>query len=246
VDSVDESAGIVLDGGGQEDYEFTDEVTAVTTRFYDFSSTTCGGITGYEWAVGQGVEGVARESVLPFTTRGLTDNGDGSGHAQLPVAGLRELTNQRLYITVRGITGCGGMLESTSDGFIIDTTPPSLEFIATGYQAIEHAQSTGGNVEQERYQSSDLFSAVWEAADAQSYIPDDVIVQVGTFPGGSDVSQGRRVSGNDLRERISVPEGQPTYVTLSAVNGAGLESIAISEPITMDTTPPLTGEVSQF
>lgn len=218
----------MLDGGGPEDYDFTDEVTAVTTRFYDFSSDECG-IAGYEWAVGEGVEGVARESVLPFTARGLTDNGDGSGHAQLPVAGLRELTNQKLYITVQGITGCGEVLESTSDGFtIIDISP--ISFTAN---------------EPQRYQTADLYSALWEAANDQSFIPDDVILQLGTFPGGSDISQGQVVSGNHIRERISVAEGIPTYVSVTAVNGAGLESVAISEPITMDTTPPQTGEVRQ-
>lgn len=235
----------MLDGGGAEerDYDFTDDITAITARFHGFSSQACGGLVGYEWAVGEGVEGAARESVVLFTARGLTDNGGGSGHAQLPVAGLRELTNRRLYITVRGMNGCGGVLESTSNGFVIDTSPPSLEVIGTGYQAIERAQSAGDSIENARYQTSDFYSAVWESADPQSDIPDDVIVRMGTFPGGSDISLGRMVSGDHVREQISVMEGRPTYVSVTAVNGAGLESIAIGEPITMDTTPPHTGEV---
>lgn len=243
--AVGDSAGVVLDCGGPGDCDFSDEITTVTAHFQGFSSEFCGGLTGYEWAVGMVNEGVAREGVVAFTSRGITDNGDGTGHAQLPVAGLRDLTNRKLYVSVRGVTGCGNVLESMSDGFIIDTTPPYLQVIATGYQAIEHAQSADGITEHMHYQSSDLFSSVWAAADPESSIPDDVVVQIGTFPGGSDITPGEGVAGDHIRRQISmaIPEGVPTYVSVTAANGAGLESVAVGEPITMDTTPPPTGQV---
>lgn len=236
---------MVLDGGGPElrDYDWTEEITAVTAYFHSFYSRSCGGIATYLWAVGEGTEGTARESVLRFTSRGVTDNGDGTGHAQLPVAGLRELTNRRLYITVRGVTGCGGVLESTSNGFIIDTSPPFLEVIGTGHQAIERAQSTDDGIGHQAYQSSDVYSAVWDVADSESGILDDVMVQVGTFPGGSDITPSRMVSSDHIRDRVAVAEGLPTYVTVTAANGAGVETVAMSEPITMDTSPPITGQV---
>ena len=243
--AVGDSAGMVLDCGELEDCDYTDEVTTITARFQGFSSEFCGGLTGYEWAVGVADEGVARESVFAFTSRGVTDNGDGTGHAQLPVVGLRDLTNRKLYISVRGVTGCGNVLESTSDGFIIDTTPPSLQVIGTGYQAIERAQSAGDITEHMDYQSSDLFSAVWASTDPESSIPDDVVVQMGTFPGGSDIAPGEGVSGDHIRQQISTAtaEGVPTYISVTAENGAGLESVAVGESITMDTTPPPTGQV---
>ena len=250
--SVGDSAGVVLDGANEGDLDFTDEITAVTARFYGFSSETCGGVVSYVWAVGVGHEGPSRESVLAFTPRGVTNNGDGSGHAQLPLPGLRDLANQRLYITVRGVTGCSGILESTSNGFIIDHTPPSLDVIATGTQAIERAQSGGVADSHVTYQSTDTYSSVWTSSDDESgLVPndDDVIVQVGTFPGGSDVMQSETVSGGHLRGRVSagadsaVVEGVPVYVTVTATNGAGLQTTSVSEPVVMDTTPPLSGEV---
>lgn len=236
---------MVLDGGGAEmrDYDYTDEVTVVTAHFYGFSSQTCGGIAEYQWAVGVASEGLERESVLQFISDGVTDNGDGSGHAQLPLAGLPDLVGRRLYITVRGMTGCGGVLESTSDGFIIDTTPPSLEILATGQRAIEHAQSEDADIEHTSYQTSDVYSSIWSAMDSESGIPGDVMVQVGTFPGGADLSPEGGVPGDSIRGRVLAAEGRPTYVTVTAVNGAGLESTATSEPITMDTTPPRMGQV---
>ncbi len=240
---------MVLDGGAGEDLDYTDEVTAITARFYGFSSDTggCGGVARYEWAVG-GEEPSSRESVLAFTSEGVTDNGDGSGHAQLPLPGLRELTNQRLYVTVRGVSDCGEILESTSDGFVIDHTPPSLEILATGPQAIEHAQSEGGVVDHVTYQTTDTYSSIWNSQDDESGSGDDIIVQVGTFPGGSDLVQGGVISGDHIRGRVSAgadsAEGRPVYVTVTATNGAGLEATAVSEPITMDTTPPQSGQVS--
>lgn len=161
--AIGDSAGVVLDcwgapgDEGEEDCDFTDEVTTVTARFRGFSSESCGGLTGYEWAVGVASEGVGREGVVAFTSRGVTDNGDGTGHAQLPVGGLGDLTNRKLYVSVRGVTGCGNVLESTSDGFVIDTTHPSVRVVATGYQAIERAQSStsaDGVTEHVDYQSS--------------------------------------------------------------------------------------------
>lgn len=98
------------------------------------------------------------------------------------------------------------------------------------------------------YNIPDLFSSVWAAADPESSIPGDVVlVQIGTFPGGGDVIDGGGVSssGDHIRRQISAatPEGVPRYVSVTAANGAGLESVAIGEPITMDTTPPPAGQV---
>ncbi len=196
----------------------------------------------YTWAVGTEEEGPGREDVVRFTSQGVVDYGDGAGHAQLPVPGLRELANQKLYITVRGMTGCGRVLESISNGFVIDTTPPSLEITATGRLAIERAQREE-LVQHEPYQSSELFSSIWEVTDRESGINDDVIVDMGTFPGGRDLATGRRVPYNYIRDEVMSGDGIPTYVTVTASNGAGVMTTDTSEPITLDRSPPIRGEV---
>lgn len=159
---------------------------------------------------------------------------------------LESYEDQPLYITVRGITGCGGLLESTSSGFIIDPTPPSLDIIGTGSQAIERAQSVGGGASDYEFQDTAAFSSVWEVGDGESGGVGGVRVRVGSYPGGDDVSPERSVSENYIRgEAMSSNEGLPNYVTVTAENGAGLEAVAISNPIVLDTSPPTSREVSR-
>ena len=168
---------------------------------------------------------------------------------QVLLPDLGSYEEQSLYITVRGITGCGRVLESTSNGFVIDPTPPSLEIIGTGNRAIERAQlngDLGAPVNHEEYQTVAGFSSIWTASDDESGIPNDVSVRVGTYPGGGDIESMVDVSQSYIRSSVMSAEGLPNYVTVAALNGAGLESVAISNPVVMDTTPPLGGEVCMY
>ena len=66
------------------DVDYTDEATAVTVHFSGFSSTRCGGVSHYEWAVGEGWEEGRQETVMEFTERGIVVNwSTGSGYAQV-------------------------------------------------------------------------------------------------------------------------------------------------------------------
>ena len=66
------------------DIDYTNEATAVTVHFSGFSSTRCGGVSHYEWAVGEGWEEEHRETVMEFTERGIVvDGSTGSGYAQV-------------------------------------------------------------------------------------------------------------------------------------------------------------------
>ena len=164
---------------------------------------------------------------------------------------MESYDDQLLYITVRGITGCGGILESTSNGFVIDSSPPSLGIIGTGNQAIERAQSTGDLNEDdlithEEYQAASTFSSIWEARDDDSGLAGDVLVRIGTYPGGEDTKDEIAVTENYIRGSIMSNEGLPSYVTVVAENRAGLVTTAVSSPVVMDTTPPLTGLVCEI
>ena len=48
------------------------------------------------------------------------------GHAQLL---LDAPVGQQLYVSVRAITGAGNVLESSSDGILIDSSAPSVNFV---------------------------------------------------------------------------------------------------------------------
>ena len=85
--TTDDSAGVVYDGEdpGLLDIDYTDELTAITAHFFGFSSQSCGGLVRYEWAVGVESEGVGRETVMPFTDRGIVVGANGTGYAQVCV-----------------------------------------------------------------------------------------------------------------------------------------------------------------
>ena len=247
--SAGDSAGVVLDGPADvtmdmaPDMDYTDELTSITARFYGFTGAECpGGIARYEWAVRTGDS--LPTDIIPFTTQGIfeSDEEPGSGHAQLPVSGLENRIGQRLFITVRAMTGCGRVSQATSDGFVIDPSPPILNVFLAGSGRTEHAQNSPSSEGQ--YQGTDDYSAHWQASDSQSGVPGDVSVRVGTYPGGSDLASPRPVSTDYLRETIGSLEGVPSFVTVTASNGAGVESEVVSEPITLDTSPPDAGLVS--
>lgn len=80
--------GIVYDGEGPGmiDVDYTDETTAVTAHFSSFSSTRCGGVSRYEWAVGEGWGEGELETVMRFTVKGIVvDETTGSGYAQVSI-----------------------------------------------------------------------------------------------------------------------------------------------------------------
>ena len=81
------TAGVVFDGEvPDEDIDHTYNVATVTAHFSGFHSSVCGGIQHYEWSVGSGTEEEERESVMGFTSWGLTFSElEGTGRAQVCV-----------------------------------------------------------------------------------------------------------------------------------------------------------------
>ena len=245
--SAGDNAGTVIDGERStltEDIDYTDEITAVTAHFFGFESGVCGGIFSYEWAIGEGNQGRQRERVMPFTTRGIVAaDTSGSGYAQANLPNLHSFGSQRLYVTIRGITGCGDILESTSNGFVIDPMPPSLEIIEIGPQAIENAQLSRDTPASSAYQVEAGYSSIWRASDVQSGLSNQTLVDIGTYPYGNDISDDIAISENYIRSQIMSTDGVATYVTVTVTNGAGVESKRTSSPIVRDTTPPTVREV---
>ena len=168
-------------------------------------------------------------------------------YEQRLVPGLEQYGRQILYTTVRAITGCGGILESSSDGFVIDSSPPEVAFIAVGANAIEHgtASETGGVVhEHQPYQTEQLLSARWTATDPESGIQDERIVKMGSYPGGSDIIAETSVTDDFVRGlEMSANAGEPNYVTVSVWNRAGVRHDVTAPSVAWDQTPPNQGEV---
>ena len=166
---------------------------------------------------------------------------------QRSVPGLEQYGKQILYTTVRAITGCGGILESSSDGFVIDSSHPEVAFIAVGAKAIElgTASKIGDVVyEHQPYQTEQLLSAVWTATDAESDIQNERVLKMGSYPGGSDVIAETTITDDFVRGlEMTANAGEPHYVTVSVWNRAGVRHDVTAPSVTWDQTPPRQGEV---
>ena len=160
---------------------------------------------------------------------------------------MEQYGRQILHTTVRAVTGCGGILESSSDGFIIDSSPPEVAFLAVGANAVE--LGTASEVEDivhehQPYQTEQLLSATWTAADPESGIQNERIVKIGSYPGGSDVIAETSVTDDFVRGlEMSPNAGEPNYVTVSIWNRAGVRRDVTAPSLTWDDTPPHQGEV---
>ena len=97
--------------------------------------------------------------------------GSGKGQSQLAL-----LSHVTYYTSVRAVTRIGNVLESTSDGFVVDTTMPSLAITSIGGEPLNTSIDTL------YWREAEYFSADWATKDPESGI-DDVWYQMGTYPG---------------------------------------------------------------
>ena len=166
------------------------------------------------------------------------------------VPGLEQYGRQILYTTVRAITGRGEILESSSDGFIIDSTAPEIAFIAVGANAVELGavfETEDIVPEHQPYQTEQLLSATWTANDDESGIQDEKLVKIGSYPGGSDIISEMTVTDDYVRSlEMSANAGVPNYVTVSIWNRAGIRQDVTAPAVTWDQTPPHEGEVRKL
>ncbi|XP_019624877.1 PREDICTED: uncharacterized protein LOC109470382 isoform X2 [Branchiostoma belcheri] len=250
-----DKTGVVVDGPRMADSEDDDVATidvdyqlytgTVTVRFKGFESARHG-IVHYEWAIGTAA---LWDDVQPYSSAGIVTYNDnanvegigGEGHAQslLPLQ-----PGQLYYTTVRAITGAGNVLESASDGFTVDVTPPHVDFLGFGVTSEDEEYAFGPDVS--LYQlSADYITAEWGYTEEES----DVVFatfKYGTFPGSHDVYN-RTVTS----QRTSVPnglvhpssQGRPNILSLTAINSVGLRTVTHSASLTVDSTPPVAGHV---
>ena len=166
---------------------------------------------------------------------------------QALLPGLAGYGSQPLYVTVRGTTDCNDVIQSTSNGFVIDPSPPSLEVLGTGENAIEHAQSNnnGISINHTTYQTTPSFSSLWRLHDDHSGLNGSSVVRIGTYPGGSDVQDQTTTVDGSVRGRLW-DEGIPHYVTVTGTNRAGVSSTVSSRAVVLDTSPPTLGQVCVY
>ena len=177
------------------------------------------GIKGIKWAIG--------------TYRGGTDL---QGWTKTPNTGsatksLRSLFNGKWhYVTVRAWNKAGTMTEVISNGFLVDTLPPTKGLVLDGWDPQDSAyQSVNGTI-----------WASWK------WIEDNVglsklEVGAGSSPAKDDLHSFKSIDLKSTKARLAglyLATGQTVYFSVRATDRTGSQTITSSNGVVIDTTPP--------
>ncbi|XP_078697384.1 uncharacterized protein LOC144925295 [Branchiostoma floridae x Branchiostoma belcheri] len=129
------------------------------------------------------------------------------------------------YITVKAVSGSGRVALSSSNGVSIDVTPPDI-------QDIYHVDMSWDDEEISQFQGSNSTIAVrYKAFDEESQVV-EYVWAIGTSPWATDVQPFRSNGLKDMAVNSDLEgflrHGTTYYVTLKALNGAGLQTVVTS------------------
>ncbi|KAK3609657.1 hypothetical protein CHS0354_035942 [Potamilus streckersoni] len=253
----EDKTGISRDGAEDTvDINYQMDTGTVSVQFEGFESSMHGVMT-YQWAVGTQPGG---EDVQPFIEAGLLHNeekevaGQGitsSGYAQ---AVLPLKPGQSYFTSVRAITNAGNVLASSSNGFTVDQTPPTVSLLR--FADIDNTEAnltTGFGL----YQFSvDSLSGTWSYYDKDLLDANtlDNIAEtwyaVGTYPLADDVwNVTSAIMSSKYESTIPIgqiepdPSGKPNILSVWVKNKAGLISSIVSGALIVDQSEPQRGTV---
>ena len=105
--------------------------------------------------------------------------GSGKGQSQLPLSAA-----VKYYTTVRAVTGAGNVLESASDGILVDVTAPVAEITSLGVKTLNRTDARTESTEMLYQKEADSYTVGWHVDDRESGVS-GVWFRVGTYPGMS-------------------------------------------------------------
>ncbi|KAL9987468.1 hypothetical protein ACROYT_G001781 [Oculina patagonica] len=229
------SAGVVSDGPvtSANDIDFQLDDRAIWAHWRGFEDPVFG-ISRYDWCI-----------------RDLPPNPSGSESCAWPFIEVHRLKTRasrfhnltlthgkKYYVTVKAENTRGDTVMSSSDGVVIDRTPPIAK-------SIRISPSSG----KETLFLTSLSAPVvtWSIEDPESGIS-HFLVSAGSFPFHNDLLAAQYVDSLsrslDLDQvNFTLYEGLMFYVTVTGVNMLGLETIITSQQVVVDWTPPRSGEI---
>ncbi|KAL9987450.1 hypothetical protein ACROYT_G001763 [Oculina patagonica] len=229
------SAGVVSDGPATlaNDIDFQLDDRAIWAHWRGFRDPVFG-ISRYDWCIRDkppnlsGLESCA----WPFME---------VRHLKTRASRFHNLTlthGKKYYVTVKAENKRGDIVMSSSDGVIIDRTPPVAK-------SIQISPSSGKDTL--FLTSSSAPVVTWSMDDPESGIS-HFLVGVGSIPFQSDLLPFQRIDSLsrslDLDQvNFTLYEGLMFYVTVTGVNMLGLETFLISQQVVVDWTPPEAGEI---
>ena len=229
IDVTPPVAGTVRDGI-ERDWEYINSSVSLATTWFGFEDPE----TGIEKCTLVVMEEslVTEFSVKATAILTLVVNASGSIiHNNLTLtSGLR-------YISKIECSNPGGLkTEKSSDGVIVDDSPPIVSTIKDGTYLNSDIQ----------YQSStDTLNANWvPALEPESGIK-EYLVAVGSGSDQDDIREFFSVGlATDVKiTNLTLVSGSSYYVTLEIVNNAGLRSRVSTNGVTVDSSPPVLSEV---
>ncbi|XP_070573950.1 uncharacterized protein [Ptychodera flava] len=137
------------------------------------------------------------------------------------------------HLTVKAITGSGRYAVASSDGVYVDDTPPEFDYLY-------HVDLDLSEDEPVEYQGSNTTIAVrFSAFDIGSQVH-EFRWSIGTHPHGTDIQDSVSVGLDSflVNDNLVLRDRQTYYVTVEAINRAGLVTIQTTSGVTVITTPP--------
>eukprot|EP00058_Branchiostoma_floridae_P000533 XP_002586021.1 hypothetical protein BRAFLDRAFT_110187 [Branchiostoma floridae] len=212
------------DVGYTEDTDFTTDPSRVAVGWKNVFQEPEVGVAFFQVSLSSFPGG---EDIVPYTSYDLSDT-----TTEVLIDGVTLQSGVKYFSNVRAYSHVGLHTTVSSDGFLVDTEPPSAGVVYDGVDIHDiEFQNCSSHV-----------AASWHGfSDLQSYIHHYVWC-VGSTPGTDDILTCTDV-GLSLAEvkEISpaLTTGTKYYSTVYAVDAAGLTSSpAVSDGILVDTTPP--------
>ena len=181
------------------------------------------------WASSDAQSGIAKYEYAIGTTSGGTDTvaWTSAGTAvEKTITGLSLTSGKRYYISIRSTNGAGMVSAvGTSDGIIVDATPPTTPAVTDDGQYTKSATT---------------IHASWTASDAETGIT-LYEYSVGTSAKATNVVGWTNIGKTTsvTRSDLTLASGTSYFINVRATNAAGLVSaVGSSDGILVDTTPP--------
>ena len=226
VDTTIPSCSTVEDGQQQADvdYQFSeDRLSATWSACEDDDS----GVAEYQWAVGTSP---GLSDILAFTSVGLSTT---AARTVLPIA-----EGRTIYSTVRAVNGAGSSKVVSTDGVVIDPSPPSTPEVFGG------SRKGGKYGQYENLQST--FSAYWTSMDGTSGIVKNewaICSLVGSEEQCIQPFTDVKLNSNATFTSSRLESGVCYYVKVRVTNGAGRTSTGTSRCTILDWTAPVSSLV---
>ena len=231
---VASSEGILVDSTPPT---FSSPVSDGAARGTDDDYSRCGRSLSVNWKCVDKDSGLSEAFVGFGTQPGIQDVA--SFRAVLPYQTLFELRNVtlsqgfRYFATVKCTNKVGLHAAAYSDGLTFDVTAPTLRFVHDGLSPYNDASYAG---------LASFISANWKFVDPESHVVSHR-VSIKSLVNGTTVVGPRYLAGAEtsikLRLQAELKHGEHYFFSITARNGAGLNTSGNSSGFVVDATAPV-------